>query len=147
MPLEQLTLSDEQVQDEAEDALEKDISNLSPASNSIAANLDGGVAAVDWTQKTADFSVGDTISGGFSNTIFDITGSGYVQSFSVRAGSTNQFAIAIDDMISNGDPHHKIKNESNHEHNLFPVRFDSRLKLTSTVGQGSAEEWAVVLLD
>jgi len=63
----------------AEGALEKDIVNLSPAGNSVAANLDGGVAAVDWKSKTPDsvFARGVTASPGF-NTLVQVSGSGYV---------------------------------------------------------------------
>lgn len=58
----------------AEGALEEDIANLSPASNSVAANLDGGVAAVDWASKTPKFVEGLSNEG----EIFSISGSGYM---------------------------------------------------------------------
>jgi len=72
------SLDGDDVQAEAEDALEKDINNLSPASNSIAANLDGGVAAVDWSSKTID-----TTSPGSS-----VSGSGYLIGVHVQGVST-----------------------------------------------------------
>jgi len=87
------SLSGDDVQAEAEDALEKDISQMSPASNSVAANLDGGVAAVDWASKTPEivFS-GDTPRNG--GKAVDVSGSGYL--ISTSAVSETRFTINID---------------------------------------------------
>ncbi len=57
----------------AEDALEEDISNLSPASNSVAGQLDGGVSGgVDWASKTPKV---DKVS---PNGSLSISASGYL---------------------------------------------------------------------
>lgn len=62
----------------AEDALEEDIANLSPASNSVAGNLDGGVAAVDWASKTVKSkSAGVSPPSTGETTILSVSGSGY----------------------------------------------------------------------
>jgi len=71
----------------AEGALEQDIANLSPASNSVADNLDGGVAAVDWSSKTPKFTVGTTTTSG--DNYFDVSGSGYI--FSITALDLHRF--------------------------------------------------------
>lgn len=73
------SLSGADVQVEAEDALEKDISQMDPASNSVAANLDGGVAAVDWSSKTPKFVFGSQSgSASAGDTVFSVNGSGII---------------------------------------------------------------------
>ncbi len=70
----------------AEKALEEDIANLSPASNSVAANLDGGVSvsAVDWASKTPNTAYGSgTTSFLSTSTTVSVSGSGYL--FNARA--------------------------------------------------------------
>lgn len=73
----------------AEGALEQDIANLSPASNSVAANLDGGVAAVDWSNKTpkSQSTSNVSIQGVTVRTLISVTGSGYLRSASIRLGT------------------------------------------------------------
>jgi hypothetical protein len=68
------SLDGDDVQAEAEDALEKDIANMSPASNSVAGNLDGGIAAVDWSNKTPKRL---RVESGTSSDV-SVTGSGYL---------------------------------------------------------------------
>jgi len=69
----------------AEGALEQDIANLSPSSNSVAANLDGGVAAVDWSSKTPKYSISETeVANGNTETAISVTGSGYITSIFIR---------------------------------------------------------------
>jgi hypothetical protein len=77
------SLDSDDVQAEAEDALEKDISQMSPASNSVAANLDGGVSATDWLAKTpesAHVAAGNT---------FSVSGSGVLLSLAVPTGNAD----------------------------------------------------------
>lgn len=64
----------------AEGALEEDIANLSPASNSVAANLDGGVAAVDWSSKTPKVAEGKSAISGTN--LVSVSGSGYITNIS-----------------------------------------------------------------
>jgi len=75
----------------AANALEEDISTLSPASNSVADNLDGGVAAVDWSSKTPKSQSG-TVS---------VSGSGYILSAAffglvISANGTASVLVSID---------------------------------------------------
>jgi hypothetical protein len=73
----------------AERALEEDISQLSPASNSVAANLDGGVAAVDWSSKTVDFTSDFYGITSANQDAISVNGSGYLIniSFTTKNGS------------------------------------------------------------
>lgn len=62
----------------AEDALEEDIANLSPANNSVAGQLDGGISGgVDWAAKSPNYVQG-TGSGSSTTTIVSVSGSGYL---------------------------------------------------------------------
>lgn len=83
------SLSEDDVQAEAEDALEKDISQMSPASNSVAANLDGGVAAVDWSSKTVNFTSDFYGISSANQNAISVSGSGYIIniSFTTKNGS------------------------------------------------------------
>jgi len=64
----------------AEAAIEEDIVNLSPASNSVAGQLDGGVAAVNWSSKIPQGKSGNNISipSDTLTTMLSVTGSGYL---------------------------------------------------------------------
>jgi len=73
----------------AEDALEEDIANLSPASNSVAANLDGGVAAVDWSSKTPKVA-------NVNNEELSVSGSGYLISIGLVESGTANITLTID---------------------------------------------------
>jgi len=115
------SLSGDDVQAEAEDALEKNISNLSPASNSIAANLDGGVAAVDWASKTAE-QAWNTETSHASVTWLNLTGSGYL----VQAYTDTAFRFEID-----GGPIYSWFPTDGDSLPLFPIRFESSLKISS----------------
>lgn len=87
------SLTAAEVQAEAEDALEKDISQMSPATNSVAANLDGGVAAVDWSSKTLKTAQQDVFSS------LSVTGSGYIMSITIAddgASSDIEVKLTID---------------------------------------------------
>jgi len=61
----------------AERALEEDIANLTPASNSVAASLDGGVGAVDWASKTPKVETGSAAFSANDDSLV-INGSGYL---------------------------------------------------------------------
>lgn len=122
-------LSGDDVQAEVEDALEKDISQLSPAANSVAANLDGGVAAVDWSSKTPNVEeVG-------SNSTVTVNGSGFLIAVASAGNNTGGGDITIDgteiassiDVSSVGDFGQAIPF-------IFP--FDSTLEVTETFGYG-----------
>lgn len=81
----------------AEDALEEDISNMSPASNSVAGNLDGGVAAVDWTSKTPKSDGGILVNAGPNEDIISVNGSGYLIGCQIKGDNgIDEFRIDID---------------------------------------------------
>jgi hypothetical protein len=113
----------------AEDALEEDIANLSPASNSVAANLDGGVAAVDWSTKDYATSYATTASH-YSNTWLDISGSGFLSGIS---GTGPELNVSI--QIDGGDiiDHRIIKNYDN-SLALPNIRFNNSLKVAANEG-------------
>jgi len=74
----------------AEGAIEEDISNLTPASNSVAANLDGGVSAVDWSTKTYK---NDRLVG---NSTLNVNGSGYLMSMNPQyIANANRTSVTI----------------------------------------------------
>jgi hypothetical protein len=132
------------VQAEAEDALEKDISQLSPASNSVAANLDGGVAAVDWSSKTLQ-----TVRAPIT-----ISGSGYLISVHVAARSTNGSPdIDVDVTIDGGTQMEVIDMEWSNsgvvfsDSAVFFARFESELKLSSFVNNANKQPIAHYVLD
>jgi len=85
IPVSSAGASVSDIEQGAEDALEKDIANMSPANNSVAANLDGGVAAVDWSSKTPKYSISETeVANGNTETAISVTGSGYITSIFIR---------------------------------------------------------------
>lgn len=81
----------------AEGALEEDIANMSPASNSVAANLDGGVAAVDWASKTQKKAYGNI---GSTGTEVSVSGSGYLLSWYIITEGTADQGIYIDGNVA-----------------------------------------------
>jgi len=90
------SLSGADVQAEAEDALEKDISQMSPASNSVAANLDGGVAAVDWSSKTPQSSSASiSVNSTGETPIISVTGSGYLFTAILRHSETADSNVGL----------------------------------------------------
>lgn len=96
------SLSGADVQAEAEDALEKDISNLSPASNSVAGVLDGGLAGgggIDWSTKSPNFAAGSISSG---NTLMNISGSGYLIGITANIQNNLQSFLDINVVIDGG---------------------------------------------
>lgn len=67
------------IEEGATDALETDISQMSPASNSVAANLDGGVdTGTDWSTKNAKWATFDRNVSGGTYDLISISGSGIV---------------------------------------------------------------------
>lgn len=80
----------------SEDALEEDISNMSPASNSVAGRLNGGVpAGVDWSTKTTKL----TTTTGQEGTLINVSGSGYITHIFLNAETTSNtvtYEIIID---------------------------------------------------
>jgi len=138
------SLSADDVQAEAEDALEKDISQLSPANNSVAANLDGGVAAVDWSSKTPKTSTVPTT----------VSGSGYLISVHAAARSTNGSPdIDVDVTIDGGSTMEVIDMEWSDSGVVFSdscmllYRFESELKLESYVNNANKQPRAHYVLD
>jgi len=84
----------------AANALEEDISTLSPASNSVADNLDGGVAAVDWSNKTPKVVSINEVNLDGSQQV-NVTGSGFVVGVSVaghegQSDGTIEVSLSID---------------------------------------------------
>jgi len=112
------------------DALEEDITNMSPASNSVAANLDGGVAAVDWSSKTGDYFKGFSSD---TSTVYStvVSGSGYVTGF--WASGTDVFVVCDDSRVVE-------KPDTNDGDNggWIPLlsRFDSQLEIENSTGGG-----------
>lgn len=123
----------------AEDALEEDIANMSPASNSVAANLDGGVAAVDWSSKTSQF---DEITG----STLSVTGSGYLIGLSSdpNGGYYVEVDIDIDGTTLGNKLLHGGTSDSPHDVSLFH-RFDTSLSVTETRDNGREAKIAYVL--
>jgi hypothetical protein len=87
------SLTGDDVQAEAEDALEKDISQMSPAANSVADNLDGGVAAVDWSSKTPEIVYTRTEGYG---PIVSVSGSGYITGIRYDSDTPREVNVHID---------------------------------------------------
>jgi len=119
------SLSGADVQDEAEDALEKDIANMSPASNSVAANLDGGVAAVDWSSKTPK---SNRVPSGSATTI---SGSGYavmVYNEDATGDDLEVDVFADGDRLVQNTPYVGTSYGFSHL-SLFPARFETELKV------------------
>jgi len=123
------SLSGADVQAEAEDALEKDISQMSPASNSVAANLDGGVAAVDWSSKTPEFVFEGSISG-----------SGYVTGVAVdTVFDQGDYDVTVDidgSEIFNTTLSRKDSDEALGNSLSLLYRFESSASVSSTNGNG-----------
>lgn len=109
----------------AEDALEEDIANMSPASNSVAANLDGGVAAVDWSSKTPKV-VNVSAQG---DNILDISGSGYIIDFLLLDGG--KVELSIDgSIVLTGPDFDKIESDT---FMTMLARFESSFSVDSVV--------------
>lgn len=155
------SLSGADVQDEAEDALEKDIANLSPASNSVAGNLDGGIAAVDWASKTTKYSVTkanarpENVTDGPITDYINISGSGYLLRVAATANVTNsshylrvvkdgteKFHRAMQTPLS-GDAR-QINNGFENKFDDILMRFDSSLDIQIDNQTTSGEDYLVV---
>jgi len=116
------------IQSGAEGALEGDISQLSPASNSVAGNLDGGVSgdispAIDAYSAQNEDSSGSQIS-------VEVTGEGYAQGvvFAFSRPGTNQANI---DLLVDGN---SLINHSGGEqpNNTSPIRLWKGWKTTNS---------------
>jgi hypothetical protein len=140
------SLDGDDVQAEAEDALEKDISQMSPASNSVAANLDGGVAAVNWpsttainTETTVSFFSDDT-----EEELYNLSASAVVGFVEFRDATRNlTVEIGID-----GNSYLTSPNTSDYTFDLFILTgVGSNLTLTKVAGDDSFDENADVTIE
>jgi len=135
------SLTGDDVQAEAEDALEKDISQMSPAANSVADNLDGGVAAVDWASKTpkiAEVSPDNTLT---------IDGSGFLLALMPRESGTNA-TVGFNSPKLSIDGENVISNVTNEQFDLNDNTLNLFFRFETSIGifnrSGSATEVLVV---
>jgi hypothetical protein len=135
------SLTGDDVQAEAEDALEKDISQMSPASNSVADNLDGGVAAVDWSSKTPTIREIDN----WQNTSLTISGSGYLLGF--YGNPSGAYKVSIDGSPITASDNSTYPDGALNNQTTTPViaRFETELELTDPAGSSGYTQFGYVL--
>lgn len=115
------SLSGADVQAEAEDALEKDISQMSPASNSVAGQLDGGVSGgVDWASKTPKVAVSPTV---------EVTGSGYLLGVTPVPGGSADLWIRVDGTTLNGGGYFRLGTDTEAAGLSLNFRFENSFEV------------------